>query len=403
MTAVKLSELSTQYGAFYAPQFEVRIHGVGLPRDVLRDVVDITYHDSIKEFDGFELTVNNWDSAAAAFKYLGSETDQTLENAPDSSRYRLFEPSAKDIEIWMGYVDGLELMMTGSITTLEPQFPNGGMPIIKVRGLNVLHRLRTRPYSNTWKDKKDSEVAKALSKLTDKKTHRKRFPLPIKTDSDAERVEPQVEQITQQNQFDIDFLFQRAQERGYVVAWRPKTKREDEHLYFGPSSERAQQRSSTYELAWGRTLIDFTPSLNTTAQVGSVTVTGWNRRTKARIEEKVTLDDEGITVNRNLLRLVKWDHREDVRASEPVFTPQQARDRARAILLEKVKGMVMATGNTVGIPGLRAGQLVRIAEVGARLSGLYYVTETSHTVNASGYRVRFTARREDPGKQGGSS
>jgi phage protein D len=398
MTAVSLAQLSKQYGGFYAPQFEVRIEGVGLPRDVLRDVVDITYHDSIDVMDGFELTVNNWDSAAATFKYVGSETEQTLNKAPDSSRYRLFEPSAKDIEIWMGYVDGLEPMMRGSITTLEPQFPSGGMPVIKVRGLNILHRLRTTPYSNTWKNKKDSEVARLLSKLTDKRTHRKRFPIPIKTDSEAERVEPPEEQITQQNQYDIDFLFQRAQERGYVVAWRPKTKREDEHLYFGPSSERGQLRSSMYDLAWGRTLIDFTPSLNTTSQVEAVTVTGWSRRTKSRIEEKVTLDDAGITLNHDLLRLVKWDHREDFRVSEPVFTPQQARAKATKLLRDRVKEIVTATGNTVGIPGLRAGQLVRISEVGARLSGVYYVKETSHTVNANGYRVRFTARREDPGK-----
>jgi phage protein D len=336
--------------------------------------VDLTYHDSLKEFDGFEISVNNWDATAGAFKYVGSETQRTLDGGPDSSRFRLFEPSSKEIEIWMGYVDGLELMMKGSVTTLEPQFPSGGKPTIKVRGLNVLHQLRTRPYTSTWKDKKDSEIARALSRLTDKRTHRKRFPLTIKTDSDAERAEPQLEHVTQQNQYDIDFLFQRAQERGYVVAVHPKTAREAEHLYFGPSNDRAQQRSSIFELAWGRTLLDFTPTLNTTNQVESVTVSGWNRRTRSRIEERVTLDDAGIAVNRDLLRLVKWDHREEVRVSEPVFTPAQARDRARAILLEKVKGIVMATGHTVGVPAMRAGQLIRITEIGTRLSGLYYIT-----------------------------
>ena len=33
----------------------------------------------------------------------------------------------------------LNLMMTGQITTLEPDFPNGGSPTLQVRGLNILH------------------------------------------------------------------------------------------------------------------------------------------------------------------------------------------------------------------------------------------------------------------------
>ena len=61
----KPSEPPGQDG-FYVPRFEVRIEGVGLPRDVLRDVVQVTYQDDIKEIDSFDLTVNNWDADAAA-------------------------------------------------------------------------------------------------------------------------------------------------------------------------------------------------------------------------------------------------------------------------------------------------------------------------------------------------
>ena len=64
---------------FYAPGFELRIDGVGLPQGVLRDVMEVTYHDDINEIDGFELTVNNWDAAARRCKYIGSETAAQLE------------------------------------------------------------------------------------------------------------------------------------------------------------------------------------------------------------------------------------------------------------------------------------------------------------------------------------
>jgi hypothetical protein len=41
---------------------------------------------------------------------------------------------------------------------------------------------------------------------------------------------------------------------------------------------------------------------------------------------------------------------------------------------------------------------VRIAGLGVRFSGEYFVTETTHTINDSGYITRFNARREDPGR-----
>ena len=49
-----------------------------LPQGVLRDVMEVTYHDDINEIDGFELTVNNWDDAARCCKYIGSETADQL-------------------------------------------------------------------------------------------------------------------------------------------------------------------------------------------------------------------------------------------------------------------------------------------------------------------------------------
>ena len=52
-------------GGFYVPRFEVKIEGVGLPRDVLFDVSRLTYEDSIDEIDSFSMTVNNWDDERA--------------------------------------------------------------------------------------------------------------------------------------------------------------------------------------------------------------------------------------------------------------------------------------------------------------------------------------------------
>src|SRR6476469_10871542 len=138
--------------AFYTPRFEVRIAGAGLPRDVMRDVTSITYRDNIKQIDGFDLTVNNWDSDRNRFKYVGSETlaQLTQTNPPadsDAALFQLFAPCGKDVESRMGYLGDLTVMLKGNFTGINPVFSASAAPVLNVSGLNVLHKLRTRQYS----------------------------------------------------------------------------------------------------------------------------------------------------------------------------------------------------------------------------------------------------------------
>ena len=78
----------------------------------------------------------------------------------------------------------------------------------------------------------------------------------------------------------------------------------------------------------------------------------------------------------------------------PIFTNCEARERAIAILLDQTKQMVTADAKVVGLPDLRAGQVVRITNLGARLSGTYFVTKTTHTIDDNGYVTTFSCRRE---------
>jgi Bacteriophage probable baseplate hub protein len=394
---VSLVQEESNRGDFFVPQFEVRIEGVGLPRDVLRDVVQLTYKDSIKEIDSFELTVNNWDTTINDFKYIGAETAASLQEGKGfNALHRLFEPCRKQIEVRMGYVNNLRVMLTGDFSTMEPNFPNSGGSTLAVRGLNVLNQLRGTPYTNFWIDKKDSEIAENIATLRDPETNEKRFPLPIEIDKNAIDREIPREHVSEQNQYDIDFLLALARQRGYVVFVKEADKKKPKRLYFGPSTaEVAGLREVTFELQWGRALLDFKPTLTTANQVKSVTVRGWNRRTRSAIREKVTLDDRRIDINPDLLDLIKaCKPRKEVVVREPVFTVRQAQQRALALLTERLKEMVKASVTTIGLPDLRAGQRVHIKGVGSRFNGVYFVTDTTHTINDSGYITRFNARRE---------
>ncbi|MBZ0116954.1 MAG: hypothetical protein K8H88_08165, partial [Sandaracinaceae bacterium] len=80
----------------------------------------------------------------------------------------------------------------------------------------------------------------------------------------------------------------------------------------------------------------------------------------------------------------------------PVRTRAEARARAREILRNNDRGMIVGRGETFGLPGLRAGEHLRLTNLGPRFSGLYYVLETTHSIGDDGYRTQFKARREGP-------
>src|SRR5690242_6097629 len=176
MPVVKLAKQAKESGEFYVPRFEVHAKGATVSDAIIRDVTQVTYKDSIREIDSFELTVGNWDSVSRSFKYIDSEADRALMRASQAKgassetraaasllllRHKLFEPCAHEFELKLGYGSTLTSMTKGSVTTLEPSFPTGGPLTLTVRALNVLHRLRDKQRSRHWKNQTDSQIAKS--------------------------------------------------------------------------------------------------------------------------------------------------------------------------------------------------------------------------------------------------
>jgi phage protein D len=385
---------------FYAPGFELRINGVGLPRGVLRDVMEVTYHDDVNEIDGFELTVNNWDDSARRCKYIGSETAaQLASGSAASALFTLFDPGLNSCELALGYTGSLQSMVKASFQSVDPNFPESGPPVLTVRGLNILQQLRTKKYTYAWSslttpNNTPSNIALSFNSFRDGGQPRLRSSVTkqtwtVTTNAQASAAETAIDYVAQTDQYDVAFLMQLAHSQGYVL----EAYEDDQTLYFGPSQ---QAQPTNYQLAWGKGLISFKPSLSTSNQWQSVTVRGWDRQTQKPISATVDLTDPQVAkLNKNLHNLIQ--DRQQQTVDLPVFTLAEAKQKARAMLLDRSKEIVTAHGKTVGLPNLRAGTLVNIQGVGARLSGTYFVTKTTHTLGEGGYVTEFDCRREDPG------
>ncbi|MFQ5812407.1 MAG: phage late control D family protein [Anaerolineae bacterium] len=381
---------------FYVPRFEIKVQGSPLPEDVVRDVMEVTYEDSVDKIDSFTLTINNWDAEKRAPKYVDLE-EKPKPGSPEAKVTAMLDPDPnKKVELYMGYQGNRRLMMTGFITTLEPNFPQSAAPTLTVRGLNVLDKLRRKQYTWSWSDTRDSNIARELRRPPDDRSGRPGLDIEVRIDREAANNEPSEHHVFMNSQYPIVFLMERARRHGYsIYIAEEENGRPARYLYFGPSQ---LLRDVTYELEWGKSLLHFRPTLTTANQVSQVTVYGWNRRTKRRIEGTARLGERGLELNPDLHAVARAAGRHEVITNRPVHTPRQARALARDILLNQLKEMVKANGATVGLPDLRAGRAVIIKNVGYRFNGRYFVTQTTHTIDDSGYRTTFSARREETGR-----
>jgi len=375
---------------FYVPAFLVRVENRPLHLDVLDDVVSVTYSDSLKEIDSFEMTVNNWDAEKLAFKYSDTAT---------------FNPW-KDTELRLGYYrngsDDRRQMMVGEITTLTPNFPASGAPTLTVRALNIFHRFRTQQKTLPFFGKKDSEVAQLLVDDIAAELRKKSSQLILKLDiGDNLNREQPIDYLLIDNQFPIVFLMQRARDLGYELSLLPPAQGQQREVRFRYGPSEAVKRK-TYVLEWGKSLISFQPTLQVANQVAELTLRGWSPATKKEIK---------VTVKRSELAGVVTPS--DLAVSEPelakkleivVDRPVSSQAEARQLALNRLKQIgeviVEGKGKTVGLPDLRAGCKVQIKGLGTRFSGtesqpfLYLVTSTTHSLGSGGYTTDFTARME---------
>jgi uncharacterized protein len=357
---------------FYVPSFEVKLQGRPPGKDVVHDILQVTYKDNMEDLDSFEITINNWDAGKLAFKYSDSD---------------LFDPG-KAVELWMGYYgrDRLRRMITGEITSLRPTFPADGPPTLAISGLNLLHRLRKEQESHSYVNMKDSEIAQQIADRLGLE--------PPRTDPGAVRDEVKHKYLIQDNQYDILFLWQRARSLGYDLFVEEGEARS--RFYFGPS---VNVRKVAYELAYGRSLIQFQPTLSTANQVAEVKVVGWDAEKKKKIEATAKRGDipvRGVGERGGQAAIEKsFKDRKEVIADQPVLSEQEARTLARETLSRIAKEMVKGSGSTVGLPDLRAGTVLEIGGLGERFSGRYFVTATTHTQGDSGYTTQFDCRREE--------
>jgi uncharacterized protein len=365
----------------YAPQIQVLLNGQDVTDNLVDDVIDLKITFQRDELGGFSMQLANhfeWSLDGA------KDTDGKYRHSDDQN-IDVFMP----VTLSLGYVGRLKELFVGEISMLQPAFPSSGMPTFTVTGTDILWRLRrARPSGNTSKSfehKADWEIAKIVAgrhgiAYSDKS---------VKT-GDKNTF------LSQKDMDDLTFMLHLAKRNDFearVIIEDKKPK-----LFFGvPTDKRDGTKVKQYGLQYGQSLISFTPTIRIGSQVSSVTVRGWNSRTKKKFEYKATSKDLPKTGGKGKTGPERVEKqltaKEDVIVDHPVQSQQEAKTMAIQMLTENANHYFKGSGEAMGDPRILPGVNLELTRLGNRFDGIYYVTKAAHTFGAAGYTTSFDVER----------
>lgn len=377
---------------FFAPAFRIKLNGQDTGRELIADVLELSFTDDLENIDSFEFVLHDWDAARLRPKFSSpwDESGQPLTLTEGGPPIPVFEPGA-EVSLFMGYTEEgeLPLIMQGEVVSLTPAFPASGPPTCRVRALDAFQRGLQKihvegNYSGTAK-----AIVDQLCRENDVTVQWSNV-----EEEGSEEEDLDIEGIL------YDEIQKRAQAYGLSMMTVPAADESSDPSLF-LSAPSADTSPPVADFIWGRTLVSFAPVLSAKGQVAEVIVRGGDPDADGdgRIEVSKTWSDIGLSPSalgpasqtsiddtvRGLSEIIKPD---DIRTEADATRAALAHLRAMAATL------ITGSGVSIGLPTLRAGRTVTLAGLGARFDGTWRLTQTTHSIAGAGYTTAFTARKE---------
>jgi phage protein D len=299
----------------------------------------------------------------------------------------LFRES-QSVKIKMGYVDDLKEMIEGEITTIRATFPESGTPTLSIEGHTLLHRLHGEHKTRTFQNMTDKQIVEQIAQEA-------------KLQPDVEDTQVQYEYVMQPNQSDLDFLRARAQRIHFEVLVQNRK------LIFRKAKE---GESKKYTFLWAQTqksfasspdtlpLKSFSPQLNFFEAVTGVEHRAYDSMTKQAFISRASHTDQtstmgGSQTGSQVLTARFQTERRSISVTEPFSSQAEGDQRAKADFNNKAMNLIAGSADTIGVPGLRPGQVAELKGLGPRFDGSYLIDEVTHSISSSGYRTGFKVKR----------
>lgn len=376
----------------YAPDFRIRINGDQLPLAMRGAITSITYQDGIEGADRVEMTVANPNLRWLDHPLLSVDNGFSLS---------------------IGYAPATpEEVFVGEITGVEPSFPNGGMPTIRITAQDFLQRLTHGQKDRAFRisiptignfplpDVAIASIVSATNLLIP-------YPDPVGGALSVLMTlatyitAPQTAQINvprQKSQTDFDFLKELARRNGWEMYIDHTLEPRGYILRF---QFLMQDYAPSVTLKWGTSLMEFTPRLTTVGDVFGVTARIWVATLKMEFVIVVSWDYDRACFKLMIFPSLIGDVDEflgpEAKGKTLSVKPTGFPTSLSAVLgelLPRLNNRLKGSGSTIGDPSIKAGRVINLEGLGAQFSGLYRITSATHTLDTGGYRTSFEARKE---------
>jgi len=371
---VALEKISLETLNFYAPRFEVKIENQRLTANIAKAIIDVSVEEKIDEGASFSVSVHDeFDLATQEFKWL----DHKLSDVGNK------------ITIKMGYENNLYTMVMGNITSIEPSFFADETPTLTIRGQDLSYDYikRTAP-ERTFVDKSYSDIARIIASEAGL--------LPI-TD-EIKKFKPSVRKGSDESYY--TFLKRLAKEIDFEL------KIDGQTMYFIKPTD---DKKEILTLELGKDIISFRPRMRTTGLLTEVEVRGHNPRDpgkpiigRAKAGEERKQEPGNKTGSQVAAEKLKIPPKPKVITNVIVNSVEHANALARAELNKASNTLIEGEAECIGIPQIRTGVNIILEKIGTKFKGKYYVKGTTHTINNSGYRTRFSVKKNATSKNKGA-
>ena len=273
--------------------------------------------------------------------------------------------------------DSLELVLSGQIAAVEPEFGRHGA-VLAARGYDQSHTLNRTRNTATYQNMSSDDIA---AKVAD------RAGLDAGTIDSAGDVHDFVQQ---NNETDWEFLWRVARRIDYEVSV------DQGALNFRELG--GDDGDDPPVLRWGDDLWTFRPRVTGVQQVDDVVVRAWDPSSKQVIESRqsagtpdadigIERDDVGSALGGGSMTM----------ADRPVLSSDEADALATSMASRLANAFVEAEGTCRGDPTLAAGMRVQIDGVGQLYGGVYTLSATTHVYRVGqGYETRFAVTGRSP-------
>jgi hypothetical protein len=376
--------------AQFAPLFRIEIDGQNLPSGLRGSVISVTYTDGMEGADSVEVSFANPDLQWLDHPLLAMD---------------------KGVKLFIGYSSApLDEAFVGEITGVEPTFPNGGMPTIRITAHDFLQRLTHGKVDRAFAIKipkfftiplPDPAVAAIVSgtnllipdldpvggALSTLMTLASFIAAPQEGQKSARK---------QQGTSDFDFLSGIAKENGWEMYVDHTL---DPKGYVLRFQFLIQDYSPSVTLEWGKSLMDFTPRFTTVGDVFGVAARVWIASIQTEFVIAVSWDYDRACFNLQIspgvgdLGAMLGEGASKTISIKPTSFPNSLRE-ILSELLPRLNERLTGTGSCVGNTQIKAGRVMNLIGLGQQFSGLYRITSATHTFDSGGYKTSFKLRKE---------